>query len=94
MKYLLPVEPKLLPKSSEIVDIWYRQYVKYTSLVFYLKNESFELFTTCKDQIFSKNQGARNLLKFDISKMSITISISKKICSSVYHLLGSDYSQN
>ena len=49
LKYLPPVRPKLVPKlkKSEFIEIWQILYFKYGDLDFNVKNEFYELFTTC-----------------------------------------------
>ena len=69
-------------KCSEFIEIWHIQYFKYANLDFDIKNDFYEIFTTCYTQIGSKIKCAQNLLKFgtfDISNMSISILMWKMI---------------
>lgn len=79
MKYLLPVEPKLLPKSSEFVEIWYRQYVKYTILsqkwifwiIYHLQRPNFFKKSRCPEFIeiwYFKNVDHNLNVKKDLFK--------------------------
>ena len=73
MKYLPPVQPKLVPKSKLP-----RIYGKLEQLIFQISRFWFQkllLITTCKAQIGPKIKSAQNLLKFgtfNISNMPIS----------------------
>ena len=82
IKYLLPVRPKSVPKlkSSEFFEIWHIRYFKYTNFDFNIKNNFYEIFTTCQAQISSKIKSVQSLLKFgtfNISKILILILMTK-----------------
>ena len=50
MNYLPPARLKLVPKlkkSSDYIEIWHMQYFKYAKLYFNVKNNFYEIFTTC-----------------------------------------------
>ena len=91
MKYLLTVRPKLLPKSkcSKFIEIWPNWYLKYIDFDFDVKNDFYEIYTTCKAQIGPKTKGTQNLLRFEtfgISNMPISIVISRMTFITFYYL--------
>ena len=67
-------------------------YFKYPGLYFNVKNNFYEILTTCQAQIGPKIKNTQNLLKFgslDISNMPISILMQKmSFLSNIYQLLG------